>query len=1047
MCVMDGMHRQGPGVVALGTLLAYILRLACPDAFALDPALDVSQYAHTSWRIRDGFPQGQIQAIAQTPDGYLWLGSEFGLLRFDGIRSLPWQPPGDQRLPSNFIMSLRCARDGTLWIGTQKGLASWKDGRLTQYPELAELYIFAIVEDREGLIWASGLNVLRGKLCAIRNGSVQCYGDDGVLGRGAFNLYEDSKGNLWAGVKNGLWRWKPGPPKFYPLDGEPDGIQGLGEDDDGTLLVGWNGGLWRLVDGHRQPYPLPRTIGKFQARRLFRDRDGGLWIGTGGRGLVHVHRGRADVFTTSDGLSGERVHSIFEDREGSIWASTVNGLDRFRDRAVSTLSTRHGLSSDRVVSVAAAKDGSIWLATQAGLSRGMHGQIVNYGERRHLFATGKGERARSLNELDPLALFQDDRERVWVSTINGFGYLEDGRFLPVDALPGGAVNAIVQDGTGSLWVANERAGLFRLLRGNVDQHLPWSKLGDKGHASAMAADPSGNGLWIGFHLGGVVYLTGTQVRASYSTDVGLGKGRVNYLEFDRRGALWAATGGGLSRLKDGRVATLTTGNGLPCDTVHWIVEDNVNSYWLYTACGLVRIAGAELDMWAAAVDEGKDSKQTIEVTVFNESDGVRVLAGAGHFSGQVAKSTDGKLWFLPGDGVSFVDPGRLPFNKLPPPVLIENIVVDRKTYAATSDGKGLLRLPALSRDLQIDYTALSLVAPERVRFRYKLEGHDLDWQDAGTRRQAFYNDLPPRNYRFRVIASNNSGLWNEAGDTLEFSIEPAYYQTNWFRTLMAVLVFGTAWALHRFRLHQIAREHNVRIEERVGERTRIARDLHDTLLQSFQGLLFEFQAARNLFPRRPEEAIRTLDDAIGGAKAAITEGRDAIQNLRSGSAVHTDLAQLLATAGKELSDAQDSNVNSAVFRLTVEGPPQTLSPVIQDEVYRIGREILRNAFRHARAGKIEVEIRYDGRLLRLRIRDDGIGIDPKVLGEKACAGHWGLPGVRERAKLVGAKLDFWSEAGAGTEVQLVIPASVAYQKSPRARVLGLFSKATRSHAK
>jgi signal transduction histidine kinase len=380
-------------------------------------------------------------------------------------------------------------------------------------------------------------------------------------------------------------------------------------------------------------------------------------------------------------------------------------------------------------------------------------------------------------------------------------------------------------------------------------------------------------------------------------------------------------------------------------------------------------------------------------------------------------------------------------------VHIEKITADGKPYWQDMTGvaSSHLRLPPLIRDLVIDYTACSFAAPEKVRFRVRLEGRDPDWKDVGNERKAFYNDLPPRDYRFRVAACNNSGVWNEAGASFDFSIAPAYYQTGWFQALCAAAFVTLLWGLYRYRLYQIAREFNVRLEERVGERTRIARDLHDTLLQTFHGSLFEFQAARNLFPRRPEDALHTLDDAISSAEAAISEGRDAIQNLRAGSAAPSDLAHLLAAAGQELSGVAVSNGGSPAFRVTVEGPPRDIKTVLQDEVYRIGREILRNAFRHARAKKIEVEIRYDAQELRIRFRDDGIGIDPKILNEGARAGHWGLPGVRERAKLAGAQLDFWSEVGAGTEVQLTVPAWVAYAKSPEARVFGLFRKKSRSH--
>src|SRR5215469_8358283 len=313
----------------LATVSLGLLLVCCLCAFALDPSLDINQYAHTAWTVREGFSKGAIISIAQTPDGYIWLGTEFGLLRFDGARTVAGQPPGGQHLSSNQIFSLLTARDGTLWIGTAQGLASWKDGKLTQYPELAGRQIFALLEDHEGSVWATGNAVTIGKLCAIRHGIVQCYGEDGSLGRGVTNLYEDSKGNLWAGVKDGLWRWKPGPPRFYPQPGELNGIQALGEDAGGTLLVGWKGTIHHFVDGKTE---ILRNAGQhFTASRLLRDRDGSLWVGTIHEGLVHLHQGRTEAFSSSSGLSGERVNALFEDREGSIWVATENGLDRFRD--------------------------------------------------------------------------------------------------------------------------------------------------------------------------------------------------------------------------------------------------------------------------------------------------------------------------------------------------------------------------------------------------------------------------------------------------------------------------------------------------------------------------------------------------------------------------------------------------------------------------------------------------------------------------------------------------------------------------------------------
>jgi signal transduction histidine kinase/ligand-binding sensor domain-containing protein len=1005
-------------------LLMIVVLAWGPGAYALDPALDVSQYAHTAWKSREGFPKGQVVSIAQTPDGYLWLGTEFGLVRFDGVKKVPWEPPGDQHLPSSSVWSLLAARDGTLWIGTSKGLASWKDGKLTQYPELAGQYIFKLLEDHEGMVWAGAFGIPTGKLCAIQNGSVQCYGEDGSLGHGVFSLYEDSKGNLWVGVLNGLWRWKPGPARFYPMPGALDNIQAFGEGKDGVLLISLHGGIRRFVDGKTEAYPLPGTVQQFQTRRILRDRDGGLWVGTSDRGLVHVHQGRTDVFAPSDGLSGEVVLSLFEDREGSIWVATVSGLDRFRDFAVTTFSVNQGLSSSDVWSILAERDGSVWLGTRGGLNRWNNGQITIYGKR-----SGK------LNGQAPNSLFGDALGRIWVSTLGGVGYMENDRFVSVSGVPGGAaVHSIAGDAAGNLWIANQEEGLFQLFRRSVVQQIPWAKLGHKDPGTALATDPLQGGLWMGFFQGGVAYFKDGQVRASYGAADGLGAGHVSDLQFDREGTLWAATEGGLSRLKNGRVATLTSKSGLPCDAVHWVMEDDDHSFWLYMACGLARISRPEVEAWAAAVDKDKDAKRTVQSTVFDSSDGVRSNSLAGGYRPLVAKSMDGKLWFTPMDGVSVVDPRHLPFNKLPPPVHIEQITADRRIYDATSvasdDVKRQLRLPPLIRDLEIDYTALSLVAPEKVFFRYKLEGWDRDWQDAGNRRQAFYSNLSPRKYRFRVTACNNNGVWNEAGTFLDFSVAPAYYQTMWFRLSCVAAFLALLWGLYQFRLHQLQQRFNAGLEERVNERTRIARDLHDTLLQSFHGLLLRFQTVSNLLPAG--EPKQKLDDAIDQAAQAITEGRDAVQGLRSSTAVTNDLACAITTLGTELAGSE-SNPNAAEFHVEVEGTPRDLHPILRDEVYRIAGEAMRNAYKHAQARRIEVEIRYDERQLRLRVRDDGKGIDAKHLNEDGRPGHFGLRGMRERAKLMGGKLAVWSELDSGTEVELRIPASRAYEIPPARR--------------
>jgi len=986
------------------------------NARAQGPKIAVSHYAHTTLRVRDGFFKGAVWAIVQTPDGYIWLGTEFGLLRFDGVRAVPWHPPAGQTLPSTDILSLLVAHDGTLWIGTAKGLASWKQGKLDKYPELAEQFVFRLLEDHEGTVWASAWALTTARLCAIGNGGVQCAGRDGEIGPNAPDLYEDSRHNLWVAVQNGLWRWKPGPPKFYSVPGESNGIHGVAEDNDGALLIGTHSGVRRFVDGKTEPYPLSGTEQQFQVTKLLRDRNGDLWIGTSERGVIHAHQGTTDVFGPSAGLSGNDIVTLFEDREGDIWMSTVNGLDRFRDLAVATLSLKGGLSNTGVASVLADRDGSVWIGTYIGLDRWTDGQLSTFGG-------GDGK----LNGFAPSSLFQDSHGRIWVATVGGFGHLEKERFVPVNGYPGGPVHGITEDSGGTLWIANQERGLFRLSPRNEVQQIPWASLGHKDNAVAIAADPLHSGLWVGFFQGGVVYFAEGQVRAAYTTANGLGEGIVNRFQFDPDGTLWAATEGGLSRLKNGHFATLTSKNGLPCDAVHWVIEDNDRAFWLFMPCGLVRVARSEIDAWTASVDHDGGTNRVIEAFVLDNSDGVTSQSIPYYYRPQVTKSSDGKLWFVNLDGVSAFDPRHLPFNHVPPEVHIEQITADRKTYDLASYKNGDVSLPARVRDLAIDFTALSFVAPEKVRFRFKLEGQDTEWREVVNSRHVEYSNLAPKSYRFLVKASNNSGVWSEASASLEFSVAPAFFQTNWFRLLCVAGFLGAIWAIYQVRTRQLARQFNLGLEARVNERTRIARDLHDTLLQTLHGLLFQFQGVRNLLPQRTDEAMVSLDDAIHETEMALTESRDAIQGLRSEPIAKGNLTELLMATSRELAHSTNSNQQPPVFDLVEEGERHNLSPTTKNEVCRIALEILRNAYRHAQASRIETEVRYGDHELRIRIRDDGKGIDPKVLKEGGLAGHWGLRGSRERAARIGAQLDFWSEVGSGTEVQLTVPASVAYE--------------------
>ena len=990
-------------IIALG------LGLFCGRcAFALDPTLDISQYGHTSWTIREGFFRGNIYAIAQTPDGYLWLGTEFGLLRFDGNRSIPWQPPAGKKLPGDGITSLLASSDGTLWIGTYAGLVSWNGASLTQYPDLDHQLVAALHQDREGTVWAGTLGNPSGRLCAIRNDSVQCYGQDGRFGRTVLSLFEDSTGNLWAGTQTGLWRWGPGRPMRYAMPGTE--LNDLNAGDEKNLLIAMPGGIRQLVDGKPELYPGPGAK-PIDANRFLRDRDGGLWIGTLDRGLIHVHRGKTDVFSKSDGLSGDLIFSLFEDHERNVWVATNGGLDRFRDLAVSTISVKQGLSTDNAWSVLAARDGSVWVGTGDGLNKWSDGEISTIHN-----ATGRKDEV-------PQSLFQDDHGRIWAFTGHGLGYVENGKLVSLSGVHGTKVHSIAGDKAGNLWLS-ETSNLLHIRGGRLVEQIPWSRLGRTESASVLLSDPEHGGLWLGFWRGGgVLYFKDGQVRASYTSANGLTSGAVTDLRLDQDGALWVATQGVLDRVKDGSITALTSRNGLPCDTVLWTMESEDSSLWLYTACGLARITRNQLEAWIT------DPKRTIETTVWDAADGVRLRSTAASAYGpRVAKSTDGKLWFVTGEGIQVADPRHLHFNQLPPPVHIEQITVDHKIrwrnlWSQTSSN---LRLPPHSRDVEIDYTALSLVAPEKIRFKYKLEGYDNGWQDAGNRRQAYFTNLGPHKYRFLVMASNNSGVWSPSAASFDFSIAPAYYQTSWFLVLCGITCLAVLWFIHRIRVqvlkerHRVVERHQVEIRalnERLikaqeAERMRISGELHDGVLQQITSLTLRLAKVRNQVPPDSEAkgTIAGLQDQLIGIG---TDIRQLSHELHPALLQESGLPEALSAYCEEF-----SKVRGIPVFCETDDDVRELSRGAALCIYRIAQEALGNAAKYAEATRVELRLTRSNGLVCLEVSDDGVGCSPDQVSN---SGGLGLINMRERVYQLNGTFEFDSAEGRGTRVKVTIP--------------------------
>ena len=963
---------------------------------------DVSQYGHAKWTLRDGGLRGYPRSIAQTRDGFLWLATDFGLQRFDGVRFTAWEPPPGSSLPG-VAVRLLATRDGSLWIGADRGLARWKDGALWAYRELHGEVVAALVEDRHGAVWAAtngrGGNA---KLCSIRGETVDCDGTEGTLGRFVVALHEDEAGELWVGAASGLWRWGKTAPTQYRMESPFSDINALVDDGRGAIVVATTRQLARLVDGTLEPLPVDRGLPEVRPTSLLRDRRGALWIGTQGNGLLHVYDGRTDGFSRDDGLSGDFVLDIFEDREGNVWVGTAGGLDRFRDVAVGRLSTRQGLDSDTVFSVLATTSGDVWMSTLSGLERWSEGVVQGYP----LPGPGTNGGVGSL--------FEHGHGRMWASSLMGLFSLEPGAARPVRAsLPTRQVQAFAEDAGGTLWVSDS-SGLFGLRGGDDVEVVPWSTFGRE-HARALFADPSG-GLWLGFVGGGVSRLENGRIQRTYTSADGLGAGDVNNIHDDRHGALWVATEGGLSRIADGRVDTLDARNGLPCDAVKWSIEDDAGALWLQTNCGLVRVERDELDAWIS------DPASTVALVAYDASDGALGYADLGSYGPKVTKAADGRLWFAGFDGVGIIDPRALPSNPVPPPVHIERIVADGVTHAPPT----VARLPALVRDVSIEYTALSLGAPEKVAFRYKLEGRDDDWVEAGNRRQAFYTDLPPGSYRFRVIAANDRGVWNEDGAAWAFSVAPAYYQTNAFRLAVVAGVILGLTLLYRLRLRRVTAQLHARLQVRLDERARVAQGLHDTLFQGFVSSSMQLYAVADGIA--DQKTRSKLTRVLRRMSRIIEEGRESVSALRVPDD-DDDLDSALARDAEHFKGERQIDV-----RLAVKGHPRPLDPLARDAVYQISREALANTFRHARAKHVEVDVEYSRDELTVRVRDDGRGIAPPVV-DQGRPGHFGLPGMRERAERMGAVLRLWSREGAGTEVEIHVPAKTAFTDWSPARGL------------
>ena len=927
------------------------------------------------------------------------IGTESGLLRFDGVNFGIWSPPTGGRFPIEYVHALAPGRDGSLWIGTLDGLAHLKDGKVAYYSTRQSSIgpaVLAILLDRHNTVWIAKAGFHSGGLCRVETDVLHCFDSaQGVPNREIFSLLEDRVGNLWFGGVGGLYRWNGGAAQIYPPKESTAMISSIAQAENNEIIAA-NGvhPLNHVVGSRLENYGIQPGSPGVETRVLFTDSDGALWMGTSSHGLFHVYKGHVDRYTRADGLSSDTVLVLFEDREHNIWVGTDRGIDRFRALPVVTLSKREGLSQDTAGSVFASKDGSVWVGTSAGLNRVRNHNVTVYSTRDGLPSNGIQ------------AIMEDHSGGLWVGTNAGLAYSRNSRFRAVDLPNGSKIRSIAagaEEPDGILWFSDLDHGLIQLRDGHVERLSPWS-LFENQQAYALVGDPKGTGLWMGFRQGGIAYYTAGKITRRYGESDGLAPGMITDLHLDKAGTLWIATEGGLSRLRDGQILTLTSANGLGCDRIHTLIEDDDEALWLNTACGLVRIARGDLSVWLG------NPRGQLKTRLFGPADGMRVRTALGGYSRRSAKSADGRLWFPVLDAVAIVDPRHLPENHLAPPVQIDQLIVDRKPYAIHPG----LMLPPLTRDLQIDYTAFSFAAPEQVRFRYKLEGYDSDWSAPSSLRQAQYTNLAPRHYRFRVLAANNDGVWNEVGASIEFGIQPTFYQTNWFRW-SCLAAFGVLlWVSYQLRVRHVAAQISLRFEERLSERTRISRELHDTLLQNITGFALQLGGLSKTVTA-PESAKERLLDLRRQAEAWLREARESVWDLRSPVSEGQDFLEAMRIVGQQLTAGKQAR-----FHIAVSGAGREAPVKLQENLLRIVQEATRNAIQHGGARQIDVRISYrspDG--IRLQICDDGCGFNLEEASQKL--GHWGLATMRERAERVGADLKITSAPGRGAEIEVVVP--------------------------
>jgi signal transduction histidine kinase/ligand-binding sensor domain-containing protein len=962
-----------------GRLIAAASLLGCAAmGLALEPSTPLAGYARQAWVMENGLPQNTVQALLQTQNGFVWLGTEVGLVRFDGNGFQLFDRNTNPALPGNDVRCLLETRDRALWIGTSEGLARWKDGAVTAF--------------------------------TVR---------DGLPGNGIVGLRLDERGRIrvetasgFANYDNGRWI-TPKQESAAPKDSAELKAALLNGDfavaNKGSVVVRRGSDLLvRLTVGAQLPGS------RIQA--VLADREGSLWIGTNS-GLARWAANKIQVLPVTDPLARASILALMQDREGNLWIGTeADGLHILRDQRFRTIGAREGLSSDATTTVVEDAAGTLWVGTSgAGLNA-----IPEKGTGSGAEAVKRyGVRNGLLSDVI-LSLAASPNEDLWVGTPDGLNRIRRGvitSFTSADGLPDDFIRSLLVDADGSLWIGTRR-GLTHWLGagGNpsiakMETFTQASGLGSD-LVGAMARDANGD-LWVAT-LRGLSLLgagKGGKIK-NYTTANGLSSNVITALLPRRNKTLLVGTQDHGWNLWDGRefTAAETETTGPREASVHAMLDDESESregahVWFATGNGLARGDCPELLAGAPVAEPGN----CVRWMEFGHADGLRSQETATNSHPSAWRSRDGHLWFATPRGLVEVDPAHFPVNNVPPGVELERFAIDDVPQPLLGAASAV-QIQAGHVHFEFDYAGLSFVAPQKVRYRYMLEGVDHGWTDAGTRRTAYYTNIPPGQHTFRVQAANNDGVWNMEGATLIFELHPHFYQTLWFYALLILALVGLVILLQRLRLKRAEREFSAVL----GERNRIAREIHDTLAQGYVGISVQLEVLAELLRlSKVEAAAKHLDLTRGYVREGLADARQSIWALRSQDAGETTLPVKLRRM------VETEGNHGLESTCSIFGAYRPLPPGTEQEILRVAQEAIQNVKKHAGARKLSVQLDYRPNEIALEVRDDGQGFEPEKM---PAPGHYGLTGMRERAAVIGGTLELTSEPGAGTTVRLRVAA-------------------------